>query len=47
MTTSAGKLADKAGELCEDGPLVKPFHPQELVRRIQRLRARTEAETPS
>jgi DNA-binding response OmpR family regulator len=47
MTTSAGKLADKAGELCDDGPLVKPFHPQELMRRIQRLRAGPQAETPS
>jgi DNA-binding response OmpR family regulator len=47
MTTSTGKLAEKAGELCDDGPLVKPFHPQELMRRIQRLRGRTEAEKPS
>jgi CheY-like chemotaxis protein len=37
-TSNTAKLADKAGELCEDGPLVKPYHPQELLRRIQRLR---------
>jgi CheY-like chemotaxis protein len=39
-TSSAAKLADKAAELCDDGPLEKPYHPQELLRRIQRLRAR-------
>jgi CheY-like chemotaxis protein len=37
-TSSAAKLADKAGELCDDGPILKPYHPQELLRRIQRLR---------
>jgi CheY-like chemotaxis protein len=38
-TSSAAKLADQAAELCADGPLEKPYHPQELLRRIQRLRA--------
>lgn len=38
-TSSASKLADKAAELCDEGPLEKPYHPQELLRRIQRLRA--------
>jgi DNA-binding response OmpR family regulator len=37
-TPNTGKLADKASELCDDGPLEKPYHPQELLRRIQRLR---------
>ncbi|GAB2178683.1 response regulator [Dongia sp. agr-C8] len=37
-TSSAAKLADKAAALCEEGPLMKPYHPQELLRRIQRLR---------
>lgn len=39
-TVSAARLADKAAELCDDGPLEKPYHPQELLRRIQRLRER-------
>jgi len=39
-TSSTAKLADRAGELCDDGPLAKPYHPQELLRRIQRLRDR-------
>lgn len=44
-TSSAAKLADKAGELCDDGPLIKPYHPQELLRRIRNLRLqRTEGE---
>jgi DNA-binding response OmpR family regulator len=37
-TSSAAKLADKAADLCDDGPLLKPYHPQELLRRIQTLR---------
>lgn len=39
-TSAAAKLADKAADLCEDGSLVKPYHPQELLRRIQDLRRR-------
>ena len=39
-TSSAAKLADKAADLCDEGPLVKPYHPQELLRRIQALRQR-------
>jgi|AraplaMF_Col_mMF_1032025.scaffolds.fasta_scaffold00207_41 CheY-like chemotaxis protein len=39
-TSSAAKLADKAADLCDDGPLLKPYHPQELLRRIQTLRQR-------
>jgi DNA-binding response OmpR family regulator len=35
-----GKAADKAGDLCERGPKDKPFHPQEVVRRINMLRER-------
>ena len=42
-TSTAAKLVDKAGELCGDGPLVKPYHPQELLRRIQRLREQDRA----
>jgi DNA-binding response OmpR family regulator len=41
------KAADKAGELCEDGPKEKPFHPQEVVRRINMLRERRRTSKPS
>jgi DNA-binding response OmpR family regulator len=39
-TATTANLADKAADLCDDGPLVKPYHPQELLRRIQTLRQR-------
>jgi DNA-binding response OmpR family regulator len=39
-TSATAKLADKAADLCEDGPLVKPYQPEELLRRIQDLRRR-------
>jgi CheY-like chemotaxis protein len=38
LTTGAARAADKASDLCEDGPLEKPYHPQEIVRRINLLR---------
>jgi DNA-binding response OmpR family regulator len=38
LTSSAAKVADKAGELCDDGPLETPYHPQEVLRRIHLLR---------
>jgi len=38
LTVGVGNAAEKAGQLCDEGPLEKPFHPQELVRRIQLLR---------
>ena len=40
LSVGAANATDKAGALCEEGPLQKPFHPQELLRRIQRLRER-------
>jgi len=40
LTIGARRAADKAGDLCEDGPLEKPYHPQEIVRRINLLRER-------
>ncbi len=40
LTSSPAKAADKAGDLCEDGPLDKPYHPQEVLRRIHILRER-------
>jgi DNA-binding response OmpR family regulator len=31
--------AQKAGDLCEEGPLPRPYHPQAVVGRIKRLMA--------
>ena len=38
LTFGVVKAAAKAGEICEDGPLERPYHPQEIVTRIKRLR---------
>lgn len=38
VTHSAERTAKIAGELCEEGPLDQPYHPQHLVERIKRLR---------
>jgi len=38
LTSSANGAAERAGELCDDGPLEKPYHPREVVRRINLLR---------
>jgi DNA-binding response OmpR family regulator len=40
LTAGAARAADKAGCLCEDGPLEKPYHPREIVRRINLLKER-------
>jgi DNA-binding response OmpR family regulator len=39
MTSGVQNAASKAGDLCDRGPVHKPFHPQELLRRINLLRA--------
>ncbi len=38
LTYGPNAAADKAGELCDHGPLKKPFPPEEVVLRIRRLR---------
>ena len=38
LTFGVVKAAEKAAEICDDGPLERPYHPQEIVRRIKRLR---------
>jgi hypothetical protein len=38
LTFGIARAAEKAGEICDDGPLERPYHPQEIVRRIQKLR---------
>ncbi|MBY3179506.1 response regulator [Rhizobium leguminosarum] len=37
LTHTVEKTAAVAGDLCEDGPLDHPYHPQLLVERIKRL----------
>ena len=38
LTSGVTRAADKARDLCEEGPLEKPYEPQEVVRRINLLR---------
>lgn len=40
LTRSAERTAKVADELCQDGPLDHPYHPQLLEERIKRLRER-------
>ena len=38
LTFGVVKAAEKAADICDEGPLERPYHPQEIVRRIKRLR---------
>ena len=40
LTSGTLRVADKASDLCDDGPLEKPYQLQEVVRRINILRER-------
>ena len=40
LTSNVANCADKAGDLCDEGALGKPYHPDELLRRIHILRER-------
>jgi DNA-binding response OmpR family regulator len=40
LTSSDAKLAEKATDLCEHGPMIKPYEQQELTRRISMMRER-------
>ncbi len=40
LTSGVARVAAKAGDLCDERPLAKPYHPQEVVRRINILRER-------
>jgi CheY-like chemotaxis protein len=40
LTRGTASAAAKAGDLCDEGPLDKPYHPQEVIRRIKILRER-------
>jgi DNA-binding response OmpR family regulator len=37
LTSGVDQSAEKAGDLCDEGPLEKPYDPQEVRRRISRL----------
>jgi CheY-like chemotaxis protein len=37
LTTGVSMTAKKAGELCEQGPLDKPYHPDLIVERLKLL----------
>ena len=37
LTAGIASAAEQAADLCDDGPLEKPYHPQEVVRRINIL----------
>jgi DNA-binding response OmpR family regulator len=37
LTSGIARAAEKAGDLCDAGPLEKPYHPQEVLRRINIL----------
>ena len=38
LVTGVAKVAGKAGDLCDEGPRERPYHPREIVRRINLLR---------
>ena len=40
LTSGAAAAAGKAGQLCEEGVLGKPYHPEEVLRRIRALQER-------
>ena len=40
LTSGIAKAAQQAADLCDEGPLEKPHHPREVVRRINILRER-------
>lgn len=40
LTSGVTRAADKAGNLCDDGPVAKPYQSHEIVRRINVLRER-------
>jgi DNA-binding NtrC family response regulator len=40
LTSGPVAAANRAGQLCEEGPLERPYHPGDVVRRLNRLRER-------
>jgi DNA-binding response OmpR family regulator len=40
LTSSPDSAAQKSKQLCEDGPIGKPYHPEDVAARIKQLMAR-------
>jgi len=40
LTSSPTASAEKAADLCEEGPITKPYDPQDVLNRIKRLKER-------
>jgi DNA-binding NtrC family response regulator len=40
LTSSPGSAAEKSKQLCEDGPIGKPYHPENVAALIRQLVAR-------
>jgi DNA-binding response OmpR family regulator len=40
LTSGIVRAAEKASDLCDDGPLPKPYHSRDVLRRIHLLRER-------
>jgi DNA-binding response OmpR family regulator len=40
LTASPDSAAEKSKQLCEDGPIGKPYHPEDVAARIRQLVAR-------
>jgi CheY-like chemotaxis protein len=45
LASGTPRAAGKAEDLCEEGPLAKPYHPEEVVRRINILMERRRTAT--
>lgn len=38
LASSTNQAIDRAADLCDDGPIAKPYNPDEVLRRIQLMR---------
>jgi len=47
LTSGIARTAEQASDLCDEGPLDKPYHPQEVVRRINILLERRRTAPPA
>ena len=47
LTSGIARTAEQAADLCDEGPLDKPYHPQEVVRRINILLERRRTAPPA
>lgn len=46
LTTGLSMTAKKAGELCDQGPLGRPYHPELIVERLKVLFRKQQRSTP-